>query len=277
MGFRERMGIVEPRKVIQVDDLDAQTRLVLWNSAHRVMENLDGEWSYGEPDRVDIMLRFLWRNDLQKPNDEYPGRGTTVVNMVKARILDGDWSIALETIESLGMAFGVAFGVEEVPAEYQKLMNHRFEHFLVGYRFVAGELVRISTNTEVSEIETAVSGEGRHAIHLRRSLQLLANRDAPQYANVVHEAIHAVEAKIAALTDKHVLSDGLKALESAGYPIHPALAGGWTKLYGYTSDAGGIRHALVRDEEIDEPLALYFVVSCSAFVNFLSKVEAARG
>jgi len=276
MGFRERMGLVDPRTVIQVDDLDAQTRLVLWNTVHRLFENLDAARVYGEVDKVDVMLRFFWRNDLEQPNDEYPGRGTSVMGLVKRRILGDEWSVALEAIENLGMAFGVAFGKEEVPEEYQKLMNHRFEHYLVGYRFTSGVLVPVSDDSEVSEIEGAVSEGGAPAVHLQRALQLLSNRDAPQYANVVHEAIHAVEAKIATLTGKNVLSDGLKELAAAGYSIHPALTGGWTKLYGYTSDAGGIRHALIRDEEIDEPLALYFLVSCSAFVNFLSKVDSAK-
>ena len=39
------------------------------------------------------------------------------------------------------------------------------------------------------------------------------------------------------------------------------------KLYGYTSDAGGIRHALIADQDpglgIDE--ARYFLLSCTSF------------
>lgn len=161
-----------------------------------------------------------------------------------------------------------------MPAGYASAMNSRFEMNLVGFRFVSGELVRVTEPSEVAAVEQAVDSGGLPATHIRRALELLSNRESPQYANVVHESIHAVEAKIAAMTGKNVLSEGLKALEAAGYSIHPALGGGWTKLYGYSSDAEGIRHALVRNEEIDEPLALYFFVSCSAFVNFLRKLEA---
>lgn len=44
----------------------------------------------------------------------------------------------------------------------------------------------------------------------------------------------------------------------------------FSKLYGYTSDEGGIRHAeglFVREVSFDE--AKFMLVSCSAFVNYL--------
>ena len=38
--------------------------------------------------------------------------------------------------------------------------------------------------------------------------------------------------------------------------------------YGYTSDQGGIRHALLEESNIDEAEAKFMMVACSAFVNF---------
>ena len=40
------------------------------------------------------------------------------------------------------------------------------------------------------------------------------------------------------------------------------------KLYGYTSDEGGIRHSLLEQSSIDEAEAKFMIVACSAFVNF---------
>ena len=52
--------------------------------------------------------------------------------------------------------------------------------------------------------------------------------------------------------------------------IPPTLEEAFNKLYGYTSNEGGIRHAL---SEGDTPPtfddAKYMLVSCSAFVNYL--------
>jgi len=40
-------------------------------------------------------------------------------------------------------------------------------------------------------------------------------------------------------------------------------------MYGYTSDADGIRHKLLDEATIDFEDAKFMLVSCSAFVNLL--------
>lgn len=57
--------------------------------------------------------------------------------------------------------------------------------------------------------------------------------------------------------------------------MHPALKGSFEKLYGYTSDAEGIRHALLDEPNLDFEDAKFMLVSCSAFVNYL-KAKAAK-
>ena len=44
----------------------------------------------------------------------------------------------------------------------------------------------------------------------------------------------------------------------------------FTCLYGYTSDSGGIRHALTEDDVVPNfEDAKFMLVSCSAFINYL--------
>lgn len=72
-------------------------------------------------------------------------------------------------------------------------------------------------------------------------------------------------------------SGGLeKAIEklSQNVTIHQALKQGFLKLYGYTSNEDGIRHAILESSDIGFPEAKYMLVSCSAFVNFL--IEKAK-
>lgn len=57
--------------------------------------------------------------------------------------------------------------------------------------------------------------------------------------------------------------------------VHPALRGAFQKLYGYTSDADGIRYALLEESNLDFEDAKFMLVSCSAFVNYL-KAKAAK-
>ena len=66
------------------------------------------------------------------------------------------------------------------------------------------------------------------------------------------------------------MSDCLKILKANQFIIHPAFEQALLKLYGYTSDAKGIRHALSEnDDKIFYSEAKFMLVSCSAFINFL--------
>lgn len=51
--------------------------------------------------------------------------------------------------------------------------------------------------------------------------------------------------------------------------MHEALKEAFKKLYGYTSDAEGIRHALLNDPTLDFEDAKFMLVACSGFVNLL--------
>ncbi|MEH2627060.1 hypothetical protein V1292_005115 [Bradyrhizobium sp. AZCC 1719] len=53
--------------------------------------------------------------------------------------------------------------------------------------------------------------------------------------------------------------------------MHPALKRGFSAIYGYTSDEGGIRHALLDSGEaaVDEVDAIFFIGACSSFVSYL--------
>ncbi len=69
-----------------------------------------------------------------------------------------------------------------------------------------------------------------------------------------------------------MLPDALKLLEKEN-GLHPALKEGFIRLYGYTSDEKGIRHALLesdnKDVGVDE--ALFMFSACAAFVSFLAR------
>lgn len=107
--------------------------------------------------------------------------------------------------------------------------------------------------------------------HIQKAISLFKN-DPADYANSIKESISAVEAlcQIIIEDENTTLGKAIKKLKEKGVIIPPALEEAFNKLYGYTSDAWGIRHAL---SEGDTPPtfddAKYMLVSCSAFVNYL--------
>ena len=69
--------------------------------------------------------------------------------------------------------------------------------------------------------------------------------------------------------DNATLGDCLKKLKDS---IHPAMKEAFLKLYGYTSDANGIRHANGLGEgDSTFAEAKYMLVSCSSFISYLSE------
>ena len=73
--------------------------------------------------------------------------------------------------------------------------------------------------------------------------------------------------KIISGKENSELKDAFKALESQ-VPIHGALREGFLKLYGYSSDEDGIRHAILEEKEIGFDEAKFMLVACSGFVNY---------
>jgi hypothetical protein len=56
--------------------------------------------------------------------------------------------------------------------------------------------------------------------------------------------------------------------------ISNTLKSGFEKLYAYTNDKNGIRHALMDEPSVDFEDAKFFLISCSAFTNYL--IEKAK-
>jgi hypothetical protein len=141
------------------------------------------------------------------------------------------------------------------------------------YRFIVGKLARIINEVEMQELEQAARHGDRFAtvaVHVRTALELYSKNPQPEYRNSIKESISAVEsaAKIITGQPKATLDDAVKVIDKKP-SLHESFKSGISKLYGYSSDEGGIRHSLTEATNIDETDALYMLVSCSAFANYL--------
>ena len=111
--------------------------------------------------------------------------------------------------------------------------------------------------------------------HLRQASDCISQGD---YPGAVRESIHAVES-----TARHfdprakTLEPALKALEGAK-TLHPALKQAFTKLYGYTSDEQGIRHALIDNPQanVDQDEAVFMLGACASFSSYIARKHQRR-
>ena len=159
-----------------------------------------------------------------------------------------------------------------------EVVNSCFEREYVGYRFVDGIIVPISDKYEISAINDALKTEYESVYqHISKANKFLADRKNPDYENSIKESISAVEAICVIITGakggKATLGNMLNELEDNGVVIHGALKDAFSKLYGYTSNANGIRHAgdLGGPSSTFEE-AKFMLVACCAFINYLKSV-----
>lgn len=140
------------------------------------------------------------------------------------------------------------------------------------YRIVNNQIVEITSEEEIVEIEEALKVSDPIAEHLSTSMALLSQRPNPDYRNSIKESISAVEYICREITGKTTLGDALKELDKKGLQLSNMLKTAFEKLYVYTNDkATGIRHALMDEKDapgFDE--AKFMLVACSAFVNYIN-------
>lgn len=261
--FSLRNGYVEPRTIVQINDLDEDTRIHIWNLVY-VMKMKSYE-HYAPIELNDAFAVGLWIEWNRSIDYLQRTTGSSFLGMVKDVVVKGALAEAFDLVEAC---------VEAVGPSFSDLLNNVFAKYLVGYRVVNGEIIQVTEPVEVEAVETALTllepYGGAHK-NLQNALSLLGNREQPHYANVVKESISAVEAVARHLTGAKTLGDALKQLEAKGVPTHRALVDGWSKLYGYASDEGGIRHGSIDHGDVDEELATYFLVTCSSMVGYLIK------
>lgn len=209
----------------------------------------------------------MWFNYFKKPLDHLDGDWKKVIEQLRRYFFECEWYELYDFIEFVANNFP-KYNFRD---SFMQNCNLLLEKEMSAYRFVDGVITRITEQHEVAEIEKALeSSAGPVSTHLRRSLELLSDRENPDYRNSIKESISAVESfvSITVGVEKGTLGQLLKKLEDE-ISLHHALKSVFSNLYGYTSDKGGIRHGLTELENVDFHDAKFMLVVCSSFINFV--------
>lgn len=271
--FSDRIGATQPRIAIQREDIDARLRHKLWSGVHLALANhTESRWYelevYHKFER-DIAIQRLWIETFGQPVDSAPGSWGAFLEHVKAALLQGKWTQAYNVLEDL---------LQELPpplAEPLTMITNKYlEDEVSAYRIVNGELTPITTEAEIGAIEAGLTDTAGLPLvreHLAAALTMFSDRENPDYRNSAKEAISALELLCQVITGapKATLGQAVKRLGDAGITVHPALQGTISQLYGYASDASGIRHALKEQPAVSAADAQLVLVTCSALVSYL--------
>lgn len=274
MLFSQRKGIKPLKSVIQIDTVDTDLRTGLWNAVTVFQQRTETFNNRLESFRAAI--KNFWLLYFKLTLDTIPSM-SDIMMQLRQDFFNGEWYECYDILEFLVANYKDSG--DGVKADLIEDCNKILARELSAYRFVGEQITQITSETEISSIEEALADtqplKPVHE-HLKTALDYLSNRKTPDYRNSIKESICAVEALCSLIAGgKATLGQAIKAVESK-INLHPALKGAFSNLYGYTSDANGIRHALMGESNIDFEDAKFMLVSCSAFINYLvSKVAKA--
>jgi hypothetical protein len=275
MKFSERLGFKTVREQLQIESIDIELKNSLWSIYLEVFLKKLRNWSH-EP----YLTRYgqaLWLHFFKLPIDTlrvYDGRvdEEDIFGTLRKYFFASErkWYEIYDLLE---------FSADFASDEFIQLTNSVLNREKSAYRFIDKQMVPITSKVEVEAVEDAINATDKYkpvTTHLDSALKLLSARQNPDYRNSIKESISAVESmcKIFTNNPKATLGDTLAQLEKRGQ-LHPALKKAFSSLYGYTSDSGGIRHALTEDDrsiKFDE--AKFMLVTCSSFINFLISEQA---
>ncbi len=279
-GFSDRNNIDKLNETIQIDSFDERTRIQLYNYFTYIIADNCYDQSFYCDVLNDVYCEVINGYDMcstsfcKEKCEEY----------IKNTFLHDSYDAVLSLVEYLANKID-----SEIPQynrqyicnndgtvkwiHFQEEINKLFEKECVGFRFIDDKIVAITDKIEIKEIEESLQSDyGGCKSHIEKAVGFLADREHKDYKNCIKESISAVESicQIIVEDEKATLGAAIKKLKSNGINIHPALETAFSKLFGYTSDEGGIRHAegfFVSEVSFEE--AKFMLVSCSAFVNYL--------
>lgn len=268
-SFSQRYGYNPNRKVFQMENMDESLCNRIWNC---------------------IYYEFMRDFAIQQRNFPYRGNNEFIdwfwLECLKRpihAILDIHYNVVCETLcnEYKKLAWWEIYDVVEKVTKRENSPGLRIESFnkainkilreeMAGYQLMGDKIVPLINEHEIAEVSRAIECPIESArTHIEKSLALMSDRKAPDYANSVKESICAVEAASQAIgNNKKTLGDGLKELESK-IGLSGILRESISKLYGYANVTPGVRHGQEKIENVTFDEAKLFLILCSAWVNYL--------
>lgn len=269
--FSERLGITKAKSNIQKESMDEDLKVGLWNVLDIHVWSQYSSQEYLPHDRdLYTLLCKMWIHFFKYPVDNLDNHWPTTRTIIRGTFLNKfKWYEAYNFLDFIANNYPKSDSQAFIEA-----CNNVLEKELSAYRFVGTNIIEITSEQEIKEIEKAIENTPSNIQnHLNRALSLLSDKIKPDYRNSIKESISAVEAICRKISgnSKATLGDALKIIEkSEKVPLHPALKGAFSKLYGYSSVDNGIRHALSDKDKSNLEDARFMLIACSAFINYLT-------
>jgi len=273
--FSKRYGY-QKNNLKDIKDVDDRLKNKTWNLIEKVLESLR------KLKNNDRAVEILWDKFFGKRISELQYSSYNYINdivyyryrydQIEEEFLKLEWNRFYDLLEFL-------MNNDPFSILKDQIKNQLTEIFCdegIPVKIVNYKIVPITNEEELEEIGKILSLNDKYLSvkrHIQRAIEHFSKRPQPDYKNSIKESISAIEAlaRIFADNQSGTLGDLIGKLN-----IHPAFKDGLKKIYGWTSDEGGVRHAEKQYPPLsaDEEEARLMLVLASAFVNYIiSKYE----
>ena len=280
ISFSEAQGYEEIPKPLKLGELPKEARTSIWNLVYFYVQ----ESSVFSPYTSGPVIGDPWNEILQslhvgfdcQPLDEWGSGIGDFRRNIRSRIESQPFNKVFDLIQFV-------LRHPRCPSRFVKDMRCTFEEIRLAYALDFGPpptIVPAATTEEGDAVVASLqslqqAGLIGSAKHLQEASAQINNGD---WAGSVRESIHAVESVARQLyaNGERTLGSALTAIERHG-ALHPALKQAFIKLYAYTCDEQGIRHALVdqTDPTVGMDEAVFMLGACASFASYLSRKRVA--
>lgn len=274
LTYKQRHGFEALPQAMRVGELSDDLRREVWNS---IFQFIRSRTNYFDSSRQ-LFYEYVIGHYKKLPISQIDTRLDAPLGEIENIIMRNSAENALDLIEIL-MNY-------ELCEEILPYLIDIFEKHTAPYRIdLSIKPFRIFQNTSKEEAEAIVAsiqaiknvgGFDGALTHLRNAAEFINEK---KFADSIRHSINAVESVARSIEPgAKTLGSALTKLEREGIIKHPALKTAFVKLYGYTNDEQGIRHALIDrdDPNVGLPEALFFHCACTAFAGYLATIGNIR-
>ena len=268
LTFSQAYEYEELPQPLKLEEISDEARTMLWS----VLFDLVKQESYG--DHVDgnwrKILVFLHVMYHKRPLDEFDDSMRKFIDGYKQEIMSGRFNKIFDLLLAIMRR-------PECPPGFVHVVADVFKKSGLAYVVDFGPPPTIypaATREEGEALLQATAQLGSTGLsgavnHLRKAADRINQGDPP---GAVRESIHAVESTARSFDpDARTLDPALRSLEEAS-SLHPALKQAFSKLYGYTSDEDGVRHAEVfGNANVGQDEAVFMLGACASFSSYLAR------
>ena len=261
-GYSDRKNITNFRDIVQFEDLNERTR----NKIYTLMSKYTNNNEFVEFLYVEIFSCTV--DDVPRVQDIFGKNHLDIFSInsqLKDFLLVHPYNAIFDLLEGINKFW------KQRDNSFEEAINNIFKEENVQHRFVNGIITDIINEHEIKEIQESLDKNDDSSVHISKAINHLYNRQKPDYENSVKESICAVEVKCKKITNMPTATLGaaIKKVKENGINLHPALEQSISQLYGYASNANGIRHGGGMAATITEKEAKLVLTICTSICNYL--------